>query len=98
MVEQARFVGILPDVRAADRDGHNLRAARVNGRPGLREILVLASAEQQARGIGLARDDQRIEVLVWLHRKWTRFGNEGWSIRQCTTRDARGKHGAPRRE
>ena len=67
MLEQARLVGVLADIRAADRDRHDLRAARVDGRPRLGEILVLAGAEQQARRVRLARDDQRIEVFVRFH-------------------------------
>ena len=59
-IEQARLVGILADVGAPNRDRDDLGAAGVDRRARLGEVLVLAGADQQARGVGLARDDERV--------------------------------------
>ena len=59
-VEERRRVRVLPDVRAADRDGDDLRAGRVDRRARLREVLVLAGADEQARAVRPARDRQAL--------------------------------------
>ncbi len=59
-VEQARLLGVLADVGATDRHRDDLRARGLDRGARLGEILVLAGADQQARRIGLAGDDERI--------------------------------------
>jgi hypothetical protein len=53
-VEQIRFAGILADVGAANGDGDDLGARRIDRRPRLGEILVLAGADEKTRAVGLA--------------------------------------------
>ena len=47
-VEQVGLVGVLAEVGAADRHRDDLRAAGVQRRARLGEVLVLAGADQQA--------------------------------------------------
>jgi len=60
MIEQVRLARILPDVRAPDRHGDHLRAARLDRKAGLLEVLVLARAHDEARAVLGAGDDQRL--------------------------------------
>ena len=59
-VEQARLVRVLADVGAPDRDGDDLRARGVDRGARLREVAVLAGADEKARGVGLAGDDEGV--------------------------------------
>src|SRR5436190_10810003 len=59
-VEQARLVLVLADVGAADRHRDDLRARGLDGGARLGEVLVLAGADQQPRGVRLAGDDERV--------------------------------------
>jgi hypothetical protein len=61
--EQVRLVLVLADVRAPDRDGHDLRAAGLDGRARLVHRLVLAGADEQARVVGLAGNAQYVVHL-----------------------------------
>ena len=54
-------VRILADVGPADRDGDDLRARGDDRRAGLREILVFAGPDEEARTVGAARDLERID-------------------------------------
>ena len=59
-LEQARLVGVLANVGAPNGHGDDLRTARIDGLARLCEILVLACADEQARGIGFTGDDQLV--------------------------------------
>ena len=76
-IEQARLVRVLADVGAADRDGHDVRAACLHCGFRFGEILVLAGADQQPRGIRLAAHHQRIEIFMRFHGSGIQFG---WKV------------------
>src|ERR1044071_6749519 len=59
-VEQARLVAVLADVGAADGDGNDLGAGCLDRRARLGEVAVLAGADEQARRVALAGDDERV--------------------------------------
>ena len=55
-IEQIGFVRVLAYVSAADRHGDDLCTARFDCSPRFGEILVFTRADQQARGVGLTRN------------------------------------------
>ena len=59
-VEQGRLVRVLADVRAPDRDGDDLRAARLDRAAGLVEVRYLPVPISRRERVGLAGDDQRV--------------------------------------
>src|SRR4029078_714404 len=60
VVEQRRLVRILADVRAANRDGDDLRARCHDRRPRRGEVLVLAGTDEEARTASGPGNDQRV--------------------------------------
>src|SRR5438045_3004996 len=60
ILEQARLVAVLADVRTADRHRDDLRARRLDRLAGLGEVLVFAGADQEARAVALAGDEEGI--------------------------------------
>ena len=50
----------LADIRAADRDGDDLRGGGIGRTTGFVEVPELAGAGEQARNVGFAGDDQRV--------------------------------------
>jgi hypothetical protein len=59
-LEQRWLARFLADVGAANRHGDDLGAGSIDGGARLREVLVFTGADQQARSVGAAGDDQRI--------------------------------------
>ena len=75
-VQQRRRIRILADVRPADRHGDDLRTGRDDRRAGLGEIPVLAGADEKARTVCAAGDDQRVDdgaTAACAERSWPRF-------------------------
>ena len=60
--EQIWCVGFLADIRATDRDGDNLGTACLDRATRLLEVLILARADQQPRGIAAACNN-KIAIL-----------------------------------
>ena len=59
-IQQAGLARVLPDVHTANSHGDDFGAAGFGGQTRFVEALVLAAADQQARGIAVAGDHERI--------------------------------------
>src|SRR5690606_28538625 len=74
-VEQAGLVRVLADVGAAHGHGDDLGAAGFHGAAGLIQVLVLAGADQQARLVFAACDDEPVFGRGGLLRGHALHGN-----------------------
>src|SRR5690606_31251199 len=84
---------VLSDVRAPDRDGDDLGAARFDGVARLFEVPVLAGADQQARPEAAVADRQRVCAV---HGATVGDGGTrgGTGVREAQRRLRRGSHPA----
>src|SRR5205823_182959 len=85
-VEQARLAAVLADVGAADRDGDDLRAGSLDRGARLGEVLVFPGADEQARAVGLASDDQCVAHPPPTATTISRRSPSATSVCECTLR------------